>query len=61
MADEIGTVAIVEEFVISPPPNWTSPTSAEAGENLLLGLATLKSVSFYLGKHFIYVQTTWFR
>ena len=51
MADAVGTVAVVEELAISPPASRTSPTSAAAGVNLVVGLATLKSVSSSLGKN----------
>ena len=50
MADAVGIVAVVEDLVISPPANRTSPTSAATGESPVVGLATLESVSFSLGK-----------
>ena len=61
MADAVGTVAVVEELAIFPPANRTLPTSAAAGTNLIVGLATLESVSFFLGKNVIGVQVTRFR
>ena len=53
MADAVGTVAIVEELAISPSANRISPTSATVGESLVVGLATLKPVSFSLGKNVV--------
>ena len=53
MADVAGTVAFVKELATSPPANQTSPTLASAGESLVVGLATLESVSFFLGKNVI--------
>ena len=53
MADAIGTVAVVKEFAISPSTYLTSPTLAATGESMVVGLATIKSVSFYLGKSVI--------
>ena len=49
MADAVGTVAVVEELAIPPPGNQASLTSVE--ETLVVGLATLESVSFFLGKN----------
>ena len=51
MADAVGTVAVVEELAIPPPANQASLTLASAGESLVVGLATLESVSFFLGKN----------
>ena len=58
-----GTVEVVEKLVVSPPANRTSPTSAaaQAEESPVVGLATLESVSFSLGKIFTGVEATWFR
>ena len=63
MADEVsaGTVAVVEELVISPPANKTLPTSAATEGSPVVGLATLESVSFPLGKIVTGVEATWFR
>ena len=61
MADAVGTVAVVEELAISPPANRTSPTSAAAGESLVVGLPTLESISFSLGKNVIAVPATRFQ
>ena len=55
-----GTVAIVEEPVISPPADSTLSTSAAAEESAVLGLAALESVSFFLGKIVTGVETAWF-
>ena len=52
MADAVRTVAVVDELAIPPPANRTSSaTSAAAGESLIVGLATLKSVLFYPGQN----------
>ena len=61
MANAVGTVAVVEEFAISSPANPTSPTSAAAGESLVVDLATLEPVSFYLGNNVVGVHTTRFQ
>ena len=61
MTDVVGTMAIVEKVDILPPGNRTSPTSAAAGERLVVDLATLECVSFFLGKNVTYVQATRFR
>ena len=53
MVDAVGTMAVVEELAISLPANRKSPTSAAAGERLIVGLATLKFVSFFLGKNVV--------
>ena len=55
-----GTVVVVEELVISPPANRTSPTSATTGESPIVGLAALESVLFSLGKIVTGVEATWF-
>ena len=61
MADAVGTVAVVEELAISPPTYRTSPTSAAAWESLVVGLPTLESISFSLGKNVIGVPATRFQ
>ena len=61
MADAVETVAVVEELAICPPANRTSLASAAAGESPVVALATLESVSFFLGKKMIGVQATRFR
>ena len=45
MSDVVGTVVFVEELAISRPANQTSHTLASAGESLVVGRATLESVS----------------
>ena len=60
MADAVGTVAVVKELTIFHLANRTSPTSAAAGKSLVVDLATLKSVSFSLGKNVIGIQATRF-
>ena len=45
MSDVVGTVVFVEELAISRPANQTSHTLAPAGESLVVGRATLESVS----------------
>ena len=61
MAEAAGTVSVVEELAISPHANRTSPTSAAAGESLVMGLVALESVSFSLGKNVIGVPSNRFR
>ena len=57
----LGTLAVVEDLVISPPAKSTSPTSVAAEESPVVGLATLESVSFSLGKIVKCVEATRFR
>ena len=59
-AVSVETVAVVEELVISPPANRTSPTSTAAEESPVVGLTTLESVSFSLGKIVAGVEATRF-
>ena len=61
MAAAVGTVAVVEELVSTPPANRTSPTSAAAGEIPVMDPASVESVSFSLGKIETDVGATWFR
>ena len=44
------SVSALRARLDSPPANRTSPISAAAGKSLFVGLATLESVSFSLGK-----------
>ena len=62
MADAVsaGTVAAIEELVISPPANRASPTSAVAEGSPVVGLTTLESISFSLGKTVTGVEATLF-
>ena len=62
MADAVsaGTLAAVEELVISHPANRTSSTSAVVEENTVVGLVALGSVSFSLGHTVTGVEATWF-
>ena len=63
MADTVsaGALTVVEELVIVPSVNRTSPTSTAAEKSLLMGLATLEPLSLSLGKIATGVEVTWFR
>ena len=62
MADGVfaGTVAVVEELIISSLANRTSSTSAAAEKSPIVGLATIGFVSLSLGKIVTGVEATWF-
>ena len=62
MADTVsaGALTVVEELVIVPSVNRTLPTSTAAEKSLLMGLATLESLSLSLGKIVTGVEVTWF-
>ena len=57
----VGTLSVVEELVVSPSSNRTSPTSAAAEKSPVVGLATLECVSFSLSKIVTDVEATSFR